>query len=189
MNIWVTQIVNTKDHTMESILRGIVSSEHSPTLKKQLLQKLFAGWNRSETSHNDCIELFKLFIEWILVSDKSDLRKLGNYCLVKSLFSISVRNNANCLEFLTKESFWRSKFIWTSEVWRIYVFSNISGHEQLIQLANLKKETFRDFLKPPVIIGFFNNSVNTNKVEIAPLIGEILDILKSDVHEDDELLR
>ena len=58
-----------------------------------------------------------------------------------------------------------------------------------MQLANLKKETFRDFLKPPVIIGFFNNSVNTNKVEIAPLIGEILDILKSDVHEDDELLR
>ena len=44
-------------------------------------------------------------------------------------------------------------------------------------------------MKPPVIIGFFNNSVNTNKVEIAPLIGEILDILKSDVHEDDELLR
>ena len=69
---------------------------------------------------------------------------------------------------------------------------NISGHEQLIELANLKKENFRDFLKPPVIIGFFNNSVNTNKVEIAPLIGEILDILKSEVHEgneDDELLR
>ena len=41
---------------MESILRGIVSSEHSPTLKKQLLQKLFTGWNRSETNHNDCIE-------------------------------------------------------------------------------------------------------------------------------------
>ena len=74
---------------MESILRGIVNSEHSPALKKQLLQKLFAGWNRSDTNYNDSIELFKLFIEWILVSDKSDLRKLGNYCLVKSLFQLA----------------------------------------------------------------------------------------------------
>ena len=105
---WLRCYKSQKLWTMESILRGIVSSEHSPTLKKQLLQKLFTGWNRSETNHNDCIELFKLFIEWILVSDKSDLRKLGNYCLVKSLFSISVRNNGNCLEFLTKESFWRT---------------------------------------------------------------------------------
>ena len=127
---------------MESILRGIINSDHPQTLKNQLLLRFFAGLNRSDIHHNECIELFKLFIEWILVSENLNLRKLG--------------------------------------------------HEQLVELANSNKETFRDFLKPPVIIGFFNHSVNTNKVEIAPLIGEILDILKSqneEENEDDEALR
>ena len=113
-----------------------MNSDHPQTLKNQLFQRFFAGLNRSDINHGECIDLFKLFIEWILVSDRPELRKLG--------------------------------------------------HEQLVELANLNKEKFRDFLKPPVIIGFFNNSVNTNKVEIAPLIGEILDILKSEYEEENE---
>ena len=127
---------------MESILRGIVNSDHPQTLKNQLLLRFFTGLNREGINHGECVDLFKLFIEWILVSERPDLRKIG--------------------------------------------------HEQLVELAKLNKETFREFLKPPVIIGFFNNSVNTNKVEIAPLIGEILDILKSDsdeVNEEDGTLR
>ena len=127
---------------MESILRGIVNSDHPQTLKNQLLQRFLTGLDRAGINHGECVDLFRLFIEWILVSERPDLRKIG--------------------------------------------------HEQLVELAKVNKETFREFLKPPVIIGFFNNSVNTNKVEIAPLIGEILDILKSDsdeVNEEDGTLR
>ena len=56
-----------------------------------------------------------------------------------------------------------------------------NGHENLVKLAKAKPEYFREFITPNQIIEIFSNStLNTNKAEIAPLIGEILDLLRFD---------
>ena len=83
---------------------------------------------RSDIQYSDCVGLFKLFMEWILTSEKSELRK--------------------------------------------------HGHQQLVELAKAKNEVFRDFITPNLIIDIFSQSMNANKSEIAPLIGEILDLLR-----------
>lgn len=127
---------------MESILRGIVSStQHKESLKNQLLQRFLASMNRNEVSAVDCTGLFKLYMEWILVSEKPELNKIG--------------------------------------------------HIELVKLAEIKRENFRDFISPNLIIDIFGNSMNSNKAEIAPLIGDIINILKSDgdSENDDGLIR
>ena len=55
------------------------------------------------------------------------------------------------------------------------------GHENLVKLAKAKPENFREFISPHQIIEIFSNTnLSTNKSEIAPLIGEILDLLRFD---------
>ena len=60
---------------MESILRGIVNSDHPQTLKNQLLQRFFTGLDRGGINHGECVDLFRLFIEWILVSERPRMCK------------------------------------------------------------------------------------------------------------------
>ena len=124
---------------MESILRGIVSSEHPEKLKNTLLQRCLASLNHQELSASDCFGLLKLFIEWILTSEKAE---------------------------------WRRK-----------------GHEQLVILAKARNDLFRDFITPNQIIDIFGNSINNNKAEIAPLIGEILNLLRFDCQLEDGQFR
>ena len=47
---------------MESILRGIVNSDHPQTLKNQLLLRFFTGLDREGINHGECVDLLKLFI-------------------------------------------------------------------------------------------------------------------------------
>lgn len=65
------------------------------------------------------------------------------------------------------------------------------GHEQLNKLAKVKAQAFRDFITPNHIIDIFSNSLHSNKDQIAPLIGHILDLLKltSSPEDEDALLR
>lgn len=118
---------------MESILRGILGSNHPEKLKTIILAKYLHTIDDQiyEISASDCCGLFKLFIEWILTSENIELRK--------------------------------------------------HGHENLVKVAKAKSEYFREFISPKEIIDIFSNSnVNKNKSEIAPLIGEILDLLRFD---------
>ena len=118
---------------METILRGILSSNHPEQLKSMLLTKYLNSLQdqKDEMSASDCFGLFKLFIEWILTSENLDLRR--------------------------------------------------HGHENFVKLAKSKPVCFREFISPNQIIDIFSNStLNTNKSEIAPLIGEILDQLRFD---------
>jgi hypothetical protein len=54
------------------------------------------------------------------------------------------------------------------------------GHEQLVELAKANAAVFRDFVNPNFIIDIFSNSMHSNKAEVAPLIGEILDLLRAE---------
>ena len=66
---------------MESLFRGILMSHHPETLKNQLLLKGFETLQTQNLPQNDCNLLFKLFIEWILSSNKSILVKHGHFQL------------------------------------------------------------------------------------------------------------
>ena len=68
---------------MESILRGIVSStQHPDSLKNLLLQKYFSTMNHHDIQSSECVGLLKLYMEWILTSEKPELRKHGHEQLV-----------------------------------------------------------------------------------------------------------
>ena len=58
---------------MESLFRGILMSHHPENLKNQLLLKGFETLQNQSLAQNDCNLLFKLFIEWILSSDKEGI--------------------------------------------------------------------------------------------------------------------
>ena len=55
---------------MESLLRPLVTaSGHTNEFKNQFLQKIFSNLDHSALSAADCNSLFKLFLEWILMSN------------------------------------------------------------------------------------------------------------------------
>ena len=68
---------------METLFRGIVMSSHPENLKSTLLQKGFESLKTQEITQTDANLLFKLFIEWILKTEKASLQKYGHVQLVQ----------------------------------------------------------------------------------------------------------
>lgn len=52
------------------------------------------------------------------------------------------------------------------------------GHQQLRALAMARRDSFLELVNPNMIIDIFTNPVNSNKVEMASLVVDILDMLQ-----------
>ena len=68
---------------METLFRGILMSSHPENLKSTLLQKGFESLKTQEINLHEANLLFRLFIEWILKSEKPSLQKSGHVQLVQ----------------------------------------------------------------------------------------------------------
>jgi hypothetical protein len=117
---------------------------------------MFANMSETPMAPAACIPLFRLFEEWILVSDNPMLVQFGHEqfrCDVSSSYSDMSTSDVSMSNVST---------------------SNVSLCRAL---AERHVSVFYDFINPNLVIDVFTNPIHTSKVELVRFVSDLLDLL------------